>query len=63
MSGGKVSAPVFAFFYKKLLQIHPELIRKFKTPKDIKTYEINGKKEFFTKESPPPQQKEYVPVF
>ena len=63
MSGGRVSAPAFAFFYKKLLQIHPELIRKFKVPKGVNTYEINGKKELFTKESPPPQQKTYVPVF
>jgi len=63
MSGGKVSAPAFAFFYNKLLQIHPELIRKFKVPKGVKTYEINGKKELFTQESPPPQQKTYVPVF
>ena len=63
MSGGKVSAPAFAFFYKKLLQIHPELIRKFKIPKGIKTYEINGKKELFTEKSPPPTQKTYVPVF
>jgi penicillin-binding protein 1A len=63
MSGGRVSAPAFAYFYKNLLQIHPELIRKFNIPKGVHTYEINGFKELFTKESPPPQQETYVPVF
>jgi len=63
MSGGRVSAPAFAYFYKNLLQIHPELIRKFKIPKGVKTYEINGHKELFTKQSPPPKQQTYVPVF
>jgi len=63
MSGGRVSAPAFAYFYKNLLKIHPELIRKFKIPKGVKTYEINGHKELFTIQSPPPKQQTYVPVF
>ena len=63
MSGGMVSAPAFAYFYKHLLQIHPELIRKFNIPKGVHTYEINGHKELFTKESPPPKQQTFVPVF
>ena len=63
MSGGRVSAPAFAYFYKNLLKIHPELIRKFKIPKGVQYYEINGRKELFTKESPPPKQETYVPVF
>jgi len=63
MSGGRVSAPAFAYFYKHLLEIHPELIRKFKIPQGVKTYEINGHKELFTTQSPPPKQQTYVPVF
>jgi penicillin-binding protein 1A len=63
MSGGRVSAPAFAYFYKRLLKIHPGLIRKFKIPKGVKYYEIYGHKELFTKESPPPQNQNYVPVF
>jgi len=63
MSGGRVSAPAFAYFYKNLLKIHPELIRKFKVPKGVHYYEINGHKELFTKQSPPPKQQTYVPVF
>jgi len=63
MSGGRVSAPAFAYFYKNLLTIHPELIRHFKIPKGVKTYVINGQKELFTIKSPPPKQKIYTPVF
>jgi len=63
MSGGRVSAPAFAYFYKNLLKIHPELIRKFKVPKGVQYFEINGHKELFTKQSPPPKQETYVPVF
>ncbi|WP_456479088.1 transglycosylase domain-containing protein [Nautilia sp.] len=63
MSGGRVSAPAFAYFYKNLLQIHPELIRKFKVPKGVHYYQINGHKELFTTQSPPPKQETYVPVF
>jgi penicillin-binding protein 1A len=63
MSGGRVSAPAFAYFYRHLLEIHPELIRKFKIPKGVHYYFINGHKELFTKQSPPPKQETYVPVF
>jgi len=63
MSGGSVSAPVFSRFYTNLLKIHPELIRKFKVPKGVHYYEIDGHQELFTKESPPPKRETYVPVF
>jgi penicillin-binding protein 1A len=55
MTGGRVSAPLFAYFYKKLLIIHPELKRHFKIPKGVKKFTLpNGKVELYTKESPPP---------
>jgi len=63
MSGGRVSAKAFSYFYKKLLKIHPELKRKFYIPKGVKYYSINGKKEIFTKISPPPKEDSFVPVF
>ncbi|GAB6045890.1 penicillin-binding protein 1A [Caminibacter profundus] len=65
MSGGRVSAPVFRYFYKRLLEIHPELARKFKIPKGVHTFTINGEKELFTKISLPPSRSEVgeVPVF
>jgi len=63
MSGGRVSAPVFKKFYKQFLQIHPERRRNFKIPKGVKTFIINGKEEYFTKLSPPPVKKSFIPIF
>ena len=64
MSGGRVSAPVFRYFYKRYLKLHPELVRKFHIPKEIKSFEINGFKELFTPLSPPPTQSTTeIPVF
>ena len=65
MSAGKVSAPAFRYFYEKLLQIHPELQRSFKKPKEVKTFvTINGKKELFTPLSPPPNKDtKEAPIF
>ena len=63
MSGGRVSAPVFKYFYKEFLKLHPERKRTFYIPKGVKTFIIDGKKELFTKISPPPTKKVYVPIF
>ena len=63
MSGGRVSAPVFKNFYTQLLKIHPELKREFDIPKGVKYFNINNKKELFTKISPPPIKKIYVPIY
>ncbi|WP_457560960.1 transglycosylase domain-containing protein, partial [Caminibacter sp.] len=64
MSGGRVSAPAFRYFYERYLKLHPELLRKFRIPKGVKTFEINGHKELFTPLSPPPSKTTTeVPVF
>jgi penicillin-binding protein 1A len=63
MSGGRVSAPVFKYFYEKLLQIHPEVKRYFNVPNGIKYFNYKNQKMPFTKLSPPPKEKVYVPVF
>jgi len=64
MPGGRVSATAFAYFYKKLLKIHPELKRKFYIPDGVKYYSINGRKEIYTDISPPPKEEDsFVPVF
>jgi penicillin-binding protein 1A len=63
MSGGRVSAPVFKYFYEQFLKIHPEITRYFSIPKGIKYFNYKGKKLPFTKLSPPPKSKVYVPVF
>ncbi len=66
MTGGRVSAPAFKYFYERLLKIHPELQRTFKIPKEVKTYiTTDGKKELFTPLSPPPtkETKDEAPIF
>jgi len=54
-TGGRVSAPVFGYFYKELLKIHPEIKRHFSKPKGVYSIKINGKKEIFTDISQPPK--------
>ena len=63
MSGGRVSAPVFKKFYTEYLKIHPELKREFQIPKGVKEFSIGVKKELFTKISPPPTKKIFVPIY
>ncbi len=53
--GGSTAAPAFSYFYKKYLEIHPEIDRKFIIPSNIKTSKINGKKEYYTDISPLPE--------
>jgi len=55
MSGGRVSAPVFSYFYRNLLKIEPDLERKFYVPKGVKIGVIDGRKEYYTKISPLPK--------
>ena len=54
-TGGKIAAPVFSHFYKKYLEIHPEIPRTFSMPQNVYTSNINGKNEFFTDTSPLPE--------
>ncbi len=54
-TGGGASAPVFSYFYKSYLNIHPELKRKFDMPKNVISRKYNGKMEYFTETSPMPQ--------
>ena len=63
MSGGRVSSPVFKYFYENYLKIHPELKREFTIPNGVKSFKIDSKSEYFTKISPPPTKKVYVPVY
>lgn len=56
-TGGRVASPAFAYYYQKLLQIHPEIERKFIKPEGIIETTFNGKKEFFSATSKVPQVK------
>ena len=53
--GGSTAAPAFSHFYKKYLEIHPEIERSFKMPTNVKVSIINGKKEYYTDLSPLPE--------
>jgi len=53
-TGGKAAAPSFAYFVKGYLKLHPETKRVFKIPKDVRIVKINGKDEYFTDISQPP---------
>ena len=56
-TGGKVAAPAFAYFYKHLLALKPDIKKSFKTPTRVKIGEIDGKKELYTQTSPLPRIK------
>ncbi len=53
-TGGRSAGVTFSYFYKKYLQIHPEIQRTFIKPEGVKTNYIGGKKEYFTDTSPMP---------
>ena len=50
-TGGRAAGPVFSFFYKEWLKIHPEIAREFSKPKDVFTSNVNGRIEYFTNTS------------
>ncbi len=54
-TGGTTAGPAFANFYKKYLEIHPEIQRKFIKPENVKVSIINGSKEYYTDKSPLPE--------
>ncbi len=56
-TGGRIAAPVFSYFFKNYLKIHPEIERTFIKPKDVYESKINGKKEYYTEQSPLPEIK------
>jgi len=55
-TGGAVSAPAFAYYYKELIKQYPEIKRKFDRPDGVMTGIIDGKTELYTKFSPLPNK-------
>jgi penicillin-binding protein 1A len=53
-TGGSVSAPAFADFYKKLIERYPNIPKHFEKPDGVFAAEINGHTELYTKISPLP---------
>lgn len=54
-TGGISSAPVFKYYYKHYLQVHPEIKRKFDIPKNVKMMRIDNKDIYHTSTSPLPK--------
>ncbi len=57
-TGGAVAAPAFAYFFKKLYQIYPNLPRKFKVPEGVYNSRDGVISELYTDISPLPSKAE-----
>ena len=51
-TGGVAAAPVFAYFFEKLLEKDPGIPRNFNVPENVRKRVINDKIFYYTKESP-----------
>jgi len=60
--GGKIAGPAFAQFYRSVLDLYPQIQRKFIAPEGIVEVNIGGKKEYFSNISKPPRAKNKVDV-
>ncbi len=57
-TGGRISAPAFAYYYRKLLKLYPQIPRKFEAPEGIIEVNIGNRKEYFSDISKPPRIEE-----
>ena len=54
-TGGRISGPAFNMYYTKLLELYPQITRKFERPEGIIEVDVAGKKEYFSDISKPPR--------
>ena len=59
-TGGRVSGPAFAYYFRNVLKLYPQIKRKFDVPEGIIKVDINGKKEYFSDISKPPRREQEV---
>jgi len=59
-TGGRVAGPAFSMYNTKLVELYPQIPRKFEAPEGIIEVDIHGEKEYFSTISKPPRQKEEV---
>jgi len=57
-TGGAIAGPAFAYFFKKLYKLYPNLPRKFKVPKGVYNARDGAITELYTKTSPLPKNTE-----
>ena len=53
-TGGLIAAPAFAYYYRKLLELYPEMPRTFEKPPGVFEGLVDGKPELYTEISPLP---------
>ena len=57
-TGGVMAAPAFAYYFKELLKLYPEMKRKFSKPEGVFLGNYEGREEYYTKYSPLPNTQE-----
>jgi len=57
-TGGRISGPAFAYYFREVLRLYPQIQRKFDVPEGIIEVDINGQKEYFSDISKPPRVEE-----
>jgi penicillin-binding protein 1A len=55
-TGGAISAPAFAYYYKELIKLYPQTKRKFDIPDGVFIGEEDGQNEYYTTISPLPSR-------
>ncbi len=61
-TGGSVSAPAFADFYRGLMRLYPNIPKRFEKPEGVYVGEIDGHKELYTDISPLPESSQKKPT-
>lgn len=54
-TGGRVAGTAFKAYYQDLLELYPQIQRKFDMPEGIISVDVGGKKEYFSDISKPPR--------
>lgn len=54
-TGGRIAGPAFSSYFTHVLNLYPQVKRKFDVPEGIIEVKINGKKEYFSDISKPPR--------
>ncbi|MFT7823622.1 MAG: PBP1A family penicillin-binding protein [Sulfurimonas sp.] len=54
-TGGGLAAPAFSYYFRELLKVYPDMKKTFDMPEGVFEGVYEGKKEYYTKQSPLPQ--------
>jgi len=57
-TGGRVSGPAFANYFRNILKLYPQVKRKFDIPEGVIEVDMDGRKEYFSDISRPPRTEE-----